>query len=188
MTSPTGIPEATTFLRHAIQEFHAAHKRAGAREGLASERIFAELLAAHPDPEATRTHKPAPTASFAGITQDSVGTPKELWSFDDRSIGMLRRTGRSLESRVVPRPPGLSTHDWYNHASALVNVLNKSTPEPRSEARSRLARALYDLDTRTFGPPCTFDEAFPADQAEYYQRADVVLAAIQASPTARSLT
>jgi hypothetical protein len=34
-------------------------------------------------------------------------------SFDDMSIGRLGHSGRTIKGRLVDRPSGLTTKDWY---------------------------------------------------------------------------
>ena len=51
------------------------------------------------------------------------------WSFDDLWIGRTEKRV-TLQTKEIPRPPGLSTDQWYTHAAKVCRVLNE-TPGDR---------------------------------------------------------
>ena len=50
------------------------------------------------------------------------------YSFDDVHIGTVKPLGRALYERIIRRPRGLTSDDWYRHASDVCKLLNKETP------------------------------------------------------------
>lgn len=48
----------------------------------------------------------------------------KIWSFDDLHIGKLKNTGMSLETKEIPRPPGLTNKAWYEFAGKVIKVMN----------------------------------------------------------------
>lgn len=58
------------------------------------------------------------------------------YSFDDLHIGKTE-TGRTLQTREISRPGGLTNTSWYTFAGAIVSLLNKLNTTPNTD-RSRL--------------------------------------------------
>lgn len=49
----------------------------------------------------------------------------DRYTFDDLSIGLMEKDGRSLHTRLVRRPATLSMDSWYKFAGEIVNLLNE---------------------------------------------------------------
>jgi len=52
------------------------------------------------------------------------------YSFDDYSIGLTRKGGRSLATHEIRRPSGITRDEWYTHAAIVCAVLNKTRTGP----------------------------------------------------------
>ncbi len=55
-----------------------------------------------------------------------------MWSFDDYAIGKRNPKGRTLDARYINRPKGLTTNEWYFHASVVCKVLNEISDDTNS--------------------------------------------------------
>lgn len=51
---------------------------------------------------------------------------------DDLHIGITSNGNRSVTTRLIPRPRGLTNSEWYNHAMRVCKLLNEIT-EKRDE-------------------------------------------------------
>ncbi len=47
------------------------------------------------------------------------------YSFDDYAIGLMRKDGRSLLTREIKRPRGITNSVWYEHTKEVCKALNK---------------------------------------------------------------
>lgn len=51
------------------------------------------------------------------------------WSFDDNWIGIISDGDSVLSSKIIERPVGVSTLDWYDHASKVCKMLTRMMGE-----------------------------------------------------------
>lgn len=55
------------------------------------------------------------------------------WTFDDRFMGKSVVKSRTLDKRIVARPDGLSTRDWYEFAGVVCKHLNAAPSPPEAQ-------------------------------------------------------